>query len=449
MTSILVIDDEPGIRATVRDILADEGYRVEVAEDAVVGLELLENLSPDLILLDIWLPRLGGIEALAELRKRRPGIEVVVISGHATIDMAVRTLKLGAFDFIEKPLSIDRLLSTCRNALSLVDLRKENKALRKTAAAEEDIIGDSIASRAIRDLIDQAADSEVRVLITGENGTGKELAARRIHRLSPRATKPFVAVNCAAIPETLIESELFGHEKGAFTDARARRLGRFEAADGGTLFLDEVADLSLAAQAKLLRALQEMTFERVGGEMTLHVDVRILAATNKDIRAEIAAGRFREDLYFRLAVVPINMPTLRERPGDIPLLARAFLGEGRQLSPEAAALLSARSWPGNARELRNAMERLRVLCDDNPIGAEAVDRVLGAASSGAARPKCDLPGRFLDRGLSDARELFERDYISYKLAENGYNVARTAEAVGAYPSGLHARIRKLGIETGK
>jgi two-component system nitrogen regulation response regulator NtrX len=449
MTSILVIDDEPGIRATVRDILADEGYRVEVAEDAVVGLELLENLSPDLILLDIWLPRLGGIEALAELRKRRPGIEVVVISGHATIDMAVRTLKLGAFDFIEKPLSIDRLLSTCRNALSLVDLRKENKALRKTAAAEEDIIGDSIASRAIRDLIDQAADSEARVLITGENGTGKELAARRIHRLSPRATRPFIAVNCAAIPETLIESELFGHEKGAFTDARARRLGRFEAADGGTLFLDEVADLSLAAQAKLLRALQEMTFERVGGEMTLHVDVRILAATNKDIRAEIAAGRFREDLYFRLAVVPINMPTLRERPGDIPLLARAFLGEGRQLSPEAATLLSLRSWPGNARELRNAMERLRVLCDDNPIGAEAVDRVLGAASSGAARPKCDLPDRFLDRGLSDARELFERDYISYKLAENGYNVARTAEAVGAYPSGLHARIRKLGIETGK
>ncbi len=449
MTSILVIDDEPGIRATVRDILADEGYRVEVAEDAVVGLELLENLSPDLILLDIWLPRLGGIEALAELRKRRPGIEVIVISGHATIDMAVRTLKLGAFDFIEKPLSIDRLLSTCRNALSLVDLRKENKELRKTVASEEDIIGDSIASRAIRELIDQAADSEARVLITGENGTGKELAARRIHRLSPRATKPFVAVNCAAIPETLIESELFGHEKGAFTDARARRLGRFEAADGGTLFLDEVADLSLAAQAKLLRALQEMTFERVGGEMTIHVNVRILAATNKDIMAEIAAGRFREDLYFRLAVVPINMPTLRERPGDIPLLARAFLGEERQLSLEAATLLSAWSWPGNARELRNAMERLRVLCDDNPIGAEAVERVLGAPSSMAARPKSDLPDRFLDRGLSDARELFERDYISYKLEENGYNVARTAEAVGAYPSGLHARIRKLGIETGK
>jgi len=449
LPSILVIDDEPGIRTTVKDILEDERYGVTLAEDAIVGLDLMEKLSPDLVLLDVWLPRMGGIEALEEIKKRRPELEVVVISGHATIDMAVRTLKLGAFDFIEKPLSIDRLLATCRNALAMAGLRKENRRLRNVAGEEEEILGTSIAATAVRGLIEQAAASEARVLITGENGSGKELAARLIHRLSSRADRPFVAVNCAAMPDSLIESELFGHERGAFTDAHSRRRGRFEAADGGTLFLDEVADLSPAAQAKLLRVLQEMRFERLGGEQTIDVDVRVLAATNKDIRAEIAAGRFREDLYFRLAVVPIRMPSLRERPADIGVLARAFIGKDRSFSLEAIEALSARPWPGNVRELRNAVERLRVLCDDEPIGPEAVARVLGLVQERSERHDSDIPDRYLDLGLSEAKELFEREYLSWKLRESGYNVPRTAETIGVYPSGLHARIKKLGIELEK
>jgi two-component system nitrogen regulation response regulator NtrX len=449
MPSILVIDDEPGIRSTVRDILEDERYRVILAEDAVVGLDLLDKSNPDLVLLDVWLPRMGGIEALAEFKKRRPEMEVVVISGHATIDMAVRTLKLGAFDFIEKPLSIDRLLAACRNALAITDLRSENKRLKNATPPGEDLVGTSALCLETKALIAQAAASDARVLITGENGTGKELAARLVHRLSKRAGQPFIAVNCAAIPETLIESELFGHEKGAFTDAHARRMGRFEAADRGTLFLDEVADLSLAAQAKLLRALQEMRFERLGGEETIQVDVRVLAATNKDVQAEIAAGRFREDLYFRLAVVPIKMPPLRDRPEDIGPLARSFLGPGRSLSDDAVEALAAKPWPGNARELRNAIERLRVLCDDEPIGATAVEKIIGSVAPRAKARTSEVPDRYLTLGLSEARELFERDYIAHKLAESGYNVSRTAEAIGVYPSGLHAKIKKLGIELGK
>jgi len=449
MPSILVIDDEPGIRSTIRDILEDERYQVVLAEDAIVGLDLLEKASPDLVLLDVWLPRMGGIEALGEFKKRRPELEVVVISGHATIDMAVRTLKLGAFDFIEKPLSIDRLLSACRNALAITDLRKENRRLKGGSGPGEEMLGSSPASLATRTLVEQAAGSDARVLITGENGTGKELAARLIHRLSARSWGPFVAVNCAAMPETLIESELFGHERGAFTDAHARRTGRFEAADGGTLFLDEVADLSPAAQAKLLRALQEMRFERLGGEETIQVDVRVLAATNKDIQAEIAAGRFREDLYFRLAVIPIRMPALRERGDDVTLLAASFLGPGRSLSEGALAALAGRPWPGNIRELRNAMERLRVLCDDEPIGADAVERILGSPSSQRAERSDKVPERYLSEGLARAKDLFERDYIAHKLEEYGYNVSRTAEAIGVYPSGLHAKIKKLGIELSK
>jgi len=449
LPSILVIDDEPGIRTTVRDILEDERYVVTVAEDAVVGLDLMEKLSPDLVLLDVWLPRMGGIEALEEIKKRRPELEVVVISGHATIDMAVRTLKLGAFDFIEKPLSIDRLLATCRNALALAGLRKENRRLRNVAGEEEEFIGESIAAKSVRELIGQAAVSDARVLITGENGSGKELAARLIHRLSRRADRPFIAVNCAAIPENLIESELFGHERGAFTDAHTRRRGRFESADGGTLFLDEVADLSPSAQAKLLRVLQEMRFERLGGEQSIDVDVRVLAATNKDIKAEIASGRFREDLYFRLAVVPIRMPALGERPSDIEILVKTFIGKDRSFSDEAITVLSARPWPGNVRELRNAVERLRVLCDDEPIGVEAVTSILGAPPTRAADPTSDIPDRYLDLGLSDAKELFERDYLAWKLRESGYNVSKTAEVIGVYPSGLHARIKKLGIEMEK
>jgi two-component system nitrogen regulation response regulator NtrX len=454
MASILVIDDEPGIRSTVRDILEDEGHDVIVAEDAVVGLEAMDAQRPDLAVLDVWLPRMGGLDALAEMKKRRPEMEVLVVSGHGTIDMAVRALKLGAFDFIEKPLSMDRLLTAARNALAIGQLRRENRDLRRAAAASieaQPIIGSSAAIAEVRALIEQAAPSDARILITGDNGTGKELVARSIHAKGKRADKPFVEVNCAAIPDTLLESELFGHEKGAFTDAVSRRAGRFEAADGGTLFLDEVADLSLPAQAKVLRVLQEMRFERLGGEKTISVDVRVIAATNKDIRAEIAAGRFREDLYFRLAVVPIRMPALRDRLEDIPELCRYFLdkaAEGgapeREISEEGLALLAERHWPGNVRELANFIERLAVMSDERLVSAQTVARVLGGGS--ADRPQPLVAQRYGELGLSEAKELFERDYLVQKLRECDYNVAKAADASGIHPSGLHAKIKKFGIE---
>jgi len=453
MAVILVIDDEPGIRSTVRDILEDEGHRVVVAEDAVVGLELMEEERPDLVVLDVWLPRMGGLDALAEMRARRPELEVLVVSGHGTIDMAVRALKLGAFDFIEKPLSMDRLLTAVRNALEMGSLKQENRDLKRAAAIAADaekLVGSSPAIEEVRALAEQAAASDARILVTGENGTGKELLARSIHLASKRASGPFVAVNCAAIPDTLLESELFGHEKGAFTDAVSRRAGRFEAADSGTLFLDEVADLSLAAQAKVLRVLQEMRFERLGGERTISVDVRVIAATNKDVRAEITAGRFREDLYFRLAVVPIRMPSLRERLEDIPELCRHFLEKAavggapsREISSEGLELLMSLPWPGNVRELANFLERLAVMSDERLVSADTVRRILGEGAAPKAEPL--VPERYGSVPLAEAKELFERDYLVQKLGECDYNVARAAEAAGIHPSGLHAKIKKLGI----
>ncbi len=454
MPSILVIDDEPGIRSTVRDILEDEGHRVLLAEDAVVGLELLEAERPDLVVLDVWLPRMGGLEALAELRARRPELEILVVSGHATIDMAVRALKLGAFDFIEKPLSMDRILTAVRNALEMGSLKRENRDLRRAAsrpAEAEPLVGSSRAMEELRALAAQAAASDARILISGENGTGKGVLAKGIHLASKRAGGPFVEVNCAAIPDTLVESELFGHEKGAFTDAVARRAGRFEAADGGTLFLDEVADLSLAAQAKVLRVLQEMRFERLGGERTISVDVRVIAASNKDMRAEAAAGRFREDLYFRLAVVPIRMPSLRERAEDVPELCRHFLaaaakagGPEREISPEGLALLASRPWPGNVRELANFLERLSVMSDERLVSAATVARVLG--EDPPRRPEPLLPERYGSLPLAEAKELFERDYLVQKLRECDHSVAKAAQAAGIHPSGLHAKIKKLEID---
>jgi two-component system, NtrC family, nitrogen regulation response regulator NtrX len=451
MATILVIDDEAGIRSAVRGILEDEGYKALVAEDAVVGIEALDHEKVDALLLDVWLPRMGGLDALEEIKKRKPELPIIVLSGHGTIDMAVRAMRLGAFDFIEKPLSIERLLASVRNALELSSLKNENRALKRAAEQPpaEELVGTSPAIVEIKKQALQAAAAEARVLITGENGTGKELLARFIHRSSKRAKGPFVALNCAAIPEGLIESELFGHEKGAFTDAVARRIGRFEAADGGTLFLDEVADLSLQAQAKLLRVLQEMRFERLGGEESITVDTRVLAATNKDIRAEVGAGRFREDLYFRLAVVNLRMPSLRERREDIPELCRLFLAasgsKARRLSDEAAQALAKRDWPGNVRELRNAIERIRVLSDEETIGTEQVKGVLGEEK--AAQVEASLVSeRYRSIGLSEAKELFERDYLVQKLKDCDYNVAKTAEAIGVYPSGLHAKIKKLGIE---
>ena len=450
--TILVVDDEPGVRTTVREVLEDERYRVLVAEDGQTALDLLDVDPVDLVVLDVWLPRVGGMDVLGRIRETRPGLETIVISGHASVDMAVQALKLGAFDFVEKPISLDRLLASVRNALAIRELRAENRRLKRAAAPTAEIVGSSPAMRTVRALVEQSARSDARVLVEGENGTGKELVARRIHELSDRADGPFIAVNCAAIPDTLIESELFGHEKGAFTDASSRRIGRFEAARGGTLFLDEVGDMSLAAQAKVLRAVQELRFERVGGEETIEADVRVIAATNKDLRAEIAAGRFREDLFFRLAVVPIALPPLRERPGDAVELAVRFLeaqaaaGEApRSFSPEAARLIADHPWPGNIRELRNFVERLDVLSDEREIGAETVARLLGARPPRADRPL--VPEEYLGLGLAAAKERFERNYLVQKLRDNGYTVAKAAEAIGVYPSNLHAKIRKYGIGT--
>jgi len=455
MNTILVIDDESAIRAAVRDILQDESYRVLLAEDGIVGLSILDSEKVDLVILDVRLPRMGGMDVLREIRRRNPEMEVLVVSGHGSIDMAVQAVRLGAFDFIEKPLSIDRLLTAVRNGLSVASLRAENRRLRTEVLGEEDLVGDSRAMADIRALADQAARSEARVLITGENGTGKELIARRIHRGSDRSQGPFVAVNCAAIPDTLLESELFGHEKGAFTDAVSRRVGKFESAEGGTLFLDEIADMSLSAQSKVLRAIQDLRFERVGGEESLSSDVRILAATNKDLEKEIEAGRFREDLYFRLAVVLIRMPPLRERKEDIPALCRSFLapkpgskGGVREISPEGLRILSEHDWPGNIRELKNLMERVSVLSDEAEISAGTVRRLLGG--EGRDSPKDALvPEEYGKLKLLEAKERFERNYLVQKLRESGYTISKAAQAAGVYPSALHAKIKKYGIESGE
>jgi two-component system nitrogen regulation response regulator NtrX len=458
MTNILIIDDEPGIRKTLASILEDEHYRVYTAEDALIGLDILDREPINLVFLDVLLPKLGGIEALERIRKQRPELEVVVISGHANVDMAVRAVKLGAFDFLEKPLSLDKVLTVSRNAVTLQQLREENTDLKKNALLpQEDIIGVSRAITDIRGLIKQAAASDARILISGENGTGKELVARAIHRGSSRADKPFVAVNCAAIPETLIESELFGHERGAFTDAVSGRRGRFEIAHRGTLFLDEIGDMSLSAQAKVLRVIQEQRIERVGGEKTITTDVRIVSATNKNLEQECERGRFRQDLYFRLNVIPIHLPPLRERPEDIPLMLYHFLrdaGAGK-IEPEEEAIqfLKTYGWPGNVRELKNLAERIAVMYDGDRLTRETLMGLLkenpeiakNQKKSSQAAFQNRLPPDILKVNYNKAKELFEKHYLEFQLSRNGGIISRTAEAIGIYPSNLHAKLRKYGI----
>ncbi|MDR3248955.1 MAG: sigma-54 dependent transcriptional regulator [Treponema sp.] len=462
MAAILIIDDEPGIRRTLASILEDEDYTVHTAEDAVVGLEMLGRLSIDLVFLDVLLPRLGGMEALEQIRKNWPGIEVVVISGHANVDMAVRAVKLGAFDFLEKPLSLDKVLTLCRNALAIQKLRKENQTLKRNATSiKDEIIGTSTAIENVRDLIRQAAASDARILITGENGAGKGLVARAIHNLSARADKPFVELNCAAIPDTLLESELFGHEKGAFTDAISSRKGRFELAHGGTLFLDEVGDMSLSAQAKVLRVIQDQKIERLGGEKTIETDVRIIAATNKNLEAECETGRFRQDLYFRLNVIPIRIPTLRERPEDVSLLLNHFLktlGRGEaEFQGNALEILESYNWPGNIRELRNLAERIAVMYPGGKIDAKALKVLLhnsGGANPGDAEPvrgaghdenQNGFAADIMGKTYNDAKESFERYYLEFHLSRNNGIISRTAEAIGIYPSNLHSKLRKYHI----
>jgi two-component system nitrogen regulation response regulator NtrX len=458
MAAILIIDDEPGIRQTLGSILKDEKYRVFTAEDAVVGIELLGSQKIDLVFLDVLLPRLGGLEALEQIRIDWPAVEVVMISGHANIDMAVRAVKGGAFDFLEKPLSLDKVLTVCRNALTMRKLREENRNLRKNASlAHKEIIGVSAVIDKIRELISQASASDARILITGENGTGKELVAKAIHLRSSRAGGPFVEVNCAAIPETLIESELFGHEKGAFTDAVSSRRGRFETANGGTLFLDEIGDMSLSAQAKVLRVIQEQKIERLGGEKTIETDVRIIAATNMDLEKACAQGRFRQDLFFRLNVIPIHVPPLRERVGDIPLLLYQFLKdmdiENLRLEQDAMDLLSSHDWPGNVRELKNLAERIAVMHTGTSMDKQALSLLINKAGgiNNGPETRTVQPGEFalstniLEQNFNGAKESFEKLYLEFHLYKNNGIISRTAEAIGIYPSNLHAKLKKHGI----
>jgi two-component system nitrogen regulation response regulator NtrX len=458
MTRILIIDDEPGIRRTLASILEDENYRVFTAEDALIGIGILEKERINLIFLDVLLPNLGGMEALERIRKEWPGIEVVVISGHANVDMAVRAVKLGAFDFLEKPLSLDKVLTVCRNALTIQQLREENIGLKKNSLQKDEIVGKSPAIENLRELIRQAATSDARILITGENGTGKELVARAIHRFSDRAAMPFVEVNCAAIPDTLIESELFGHEKGAFTDAVSRRRGRFETAAGGTIFLDEIGDMSLSAQAKVLRVIQEGKLERVGGEKTIDIDVRIVAATNKDLEQECMRGRFRQDLFFRLNVIPIKIPSLREREEDVPLLLLHFLKELNaghiELDDSAIGFLMSQRWPGNVRELKNLAERIVVMHNGDHIGDEVLQSLIqkkpefneDSLKFGYSKDVQNQKfGDILNLGYTEAKNSFEKTYLEFQLARNDGIISRTAEAIGIYPSNLHAKLRKYSI----
>lgn len=449
MPAVLIIDDEPGIRHTLASILEDEKYKVFTAEDAVCGIEIINHEIIDIIFLDVLLPNMGGIEALEKIRKEWPALEIIMISGHANIDMAVRAVKFGAFDFLEKPLSLDKILTVCRNAVAIRKLKEENKKLKKiTGFACEEIIGTGAAIRNIRETVKQAAQSDTRILITGENGAGKEVIARAIHQCSGRMENPFIDVNCAAIPETLIESELFGHEKGAFTDAISSRKGRFELANRGTLFLDEIGDMSLSAQAKVLRVIQEQKIERLGGEKTIETDVRIIAATNQDLEKACEAGRFRKDLFFRLNVINIHVPPLRERPEDIPLLLYHFMKKlNREITLENGALefLSSHTWPGNVRELKNLVERITVMHPGDSITKADLQKLLNKKNKKYINNGNNLPQDIFDRNFNEAKENFEKCYLEFQLSKNNGIISRTAEAIGIYPSNLHAKLRKYSI----
>jgi two-component system nitrogen regulation response regulator NtrX len=440
---ILVIDDEKAIRETLSEILSDENYAVTSAASGEEGLRRLLDERWDLVLLDVWLRDLDGLSVLESAESRVRDIPVVMISGHANVETAVKAVRLGAYDFLEKPLALERVLLTAQKAIERHDLLAEIAAMRGRAESEAVLLGGSPAMSRLKAEIQRVAPTDARVLIMGENGTGKELVARAIQRLSQRADAPLVEVNCAAIPEELIESELFGHAKGSFTGATEDRRGKFEEADQATLFLDEVGDMSPKTQAKVLRALQEGRFTRVGSTKAIASDARVLSATNKDLQAEIARGAFREDLYFRLAVVPIRVPPLRERVEDIPELARHFLElasarfgrRPKRLAPDAIPALMAHRWPGNVRELKNLIERLMILAPRDEIAAEDLPFV---ASEAAAIPP--------DASLKDARDDFERRYILAALRRHRGNVTRAAETLDLERSNLYRKLKSYGIE---
>lgn len=445
--NILIVDDEKNIRSSLKGVLEDEGFKVDAVASGEACLEMLQKKEFDLVLLDVWLPAMDGMEALRRIKETNESIAVVMISGHGTIETAVKCTKLGAFDFIEKPLSIDKLMLVVRHAQEQRRLAEQNESLRDELHRKYSIIGDSVPMRALRQQLALAAPTNGRVLIYGESGTGKELIAHALHLQSLRHTAAFVEVNCAAIPEELIESELFGHMKGSFTGATEDKIGKFEQADGGTLFLDEIGDMSLKTQAKVLRALETQRFERVGSAEPIEVDVRVIAATNKNIDDEIAKGNFREDLFYRLNVIPFYVPALRERDEDIPVLARYFVQEfsreyGRKekiLSDEVIAALMKFSWPGNVRELKNLMERLVIMTPTVRIEL----RHLPAALLRETPPTDEAPNSAAS--LDAARKAYERDFILRKLDDNHGNITHTARALGLERSHLYRKMKALRI----
>lgn len=450
---ILVVDDEVSILKSLEAVLRDEGYGVCTASSGEEALEEIRRDPPDLTLLDIWMPGMDGMAVLGEIKKFQAQMPVIIISGHGTIETAVKATRMGAFDFIEKPLSLERILVSIQNGLEFQRLEEENRLWRQKATRRCNMVGSSAGIEALREQITRAAPTNATVLITGENGTGKELVARMIHMQSRRSQRPMVEVNCAAIPEDLIESELFGHEKGAFTGAHEKRKGKFDMANGGTLFLDEIGDMSLRTQAKILRIIQEQVFERVGGSRPIQVDARIVAATNKDLSKEIEEGRFRQDLYYRLNVIPIYVPPLRERLGDIPLLVDHFINEfalesamGRkEIDSRVIARLQQYSWPGNVRELRNFLERLIIMTPGQIIGLADLPQDFQDLTRDQAGPANDP---FKEPTLKRARASFEREYLLKKLEEFSWNVSLTATRIGIERSHLHRKLKALEIKGG-
>ena len=449
---LLVVDDDAGVRNAVKQVLEYEGFEVRTAASGGEALSLYPELRPQVVFLDVKMAGMDGIDTLGRLRELDPGAVVVMISGHATVATAVEATRRGAFDFLEKPLDSDRLLVTVRKALEFAELSGDYRRLRADVGRRHAMVGGSPALQELREVIARVGPTTGRVLITGETGTGKELVARALHEASPRKTRAFVEVNCAAIPAELIESELFGHMKGSFTGAVSDRAGKFEQADGGTLFLDEIGDMTPSAQAKVLRALQEGVISRVGGSKPVQVDVRVIAATNKDLEAEIAAGRFREDLFYRLNVVPIHVPALRTRREDIPALVEHFVGQlaggtgkgARGLQPGAIERLAERDWPGNVRELRNAVERLLILAPGKAVTAADVARVLGgSAPEGPA--ELPLPEE-KDMSFDEIMAELERRVIAARLKDNEWNVTETARLLKLNRSVLYKKIERFGLD---
>lgn len=441
---VCIVDDEEGIRESLSGIFEDEGCTVFTAGSAEEAFELLKEQAPDLLFLDVWLPGMDGIQALTKIQEQHPDLPIVMISGHANIELAVNATRIGAYDFLEKPLSLERVLTVANNALRKRSLEIENKALKEALTKKWRLVGNSPKMTRLHEQINMAAKSNGRVLILGESGTGKELVAHILHENSIRAGKPFIEMNCAAIPQELIESELFGHEKGSFTGAFERKKGKFELAHEGTLFLDEVGDMSLSTQAKVLRVIETQEFQRVGGSKNIKVDVRIISATNKELAEEVKKGTFREDLLYRLNVIPIHLPPLRERKEDIPDLVDYFIGlfaaeygqKPKKITPDGMKMLQAYNWPGNIRELRNVIERIVIMTPSATVNPRNIVLSESARSD-----------YFTFNTLKEARESFEKDFIIRKLEENNWNISKTAEVLDIERSNLHRKIKSYDIKT--